>query len=46
MIKVYINNEYIISFKNQLELDNWLQSCDANDLNNVDIEIDYSEDEI
>lgn len=41
MIKVYINNEYAISFENQEQFDNWFQSQDANDLNNIDMEVDY-----
>ena len=46
MIKVYINNEWIMTFENQIELDNWLQKCDADYLNSIDIKIYYSEGDI
>lgn len=45
MIKVYINNEFVLRFDNEYQLDNWYQTQDTNfGLENY-IEIEYENDE-
>ena len=41
MIKVYINGEWVLTFDNQEQVDNWIQKMDAEWLNSNRIEYYY-----
>ena len=41
MIKVYINNEWVLTFDTQEQVDKWIQSCDCDYLNGNDITFEY-----
>ncbi len=41
MIKVYVNGEWVMTFDNQEQVDNWIQSCDVDFLNGNNIEFRY-----
>lgn len=45
MIKVYINNEWFLTFDNQEQVDKWIQGCDCDWLNSNNITFEYERSE-
>ena len=46
MVKVYVNGEWMMTFDNQYQLDNWYQAQDMDYVLSNQFEIEYEEEEL